>query len=42
MNGVYAFSEESAWVVGDDNTIIHTSDGGSNWVSISDAAYDDH
>lgn len=33
-------SENNIWVVGSDNTIINTTDGGNSWTSMSDPAYD--
>lgn len=31
---------DNVWAVGADNTIIHTTDGGNSWTSMSDPAYD--
>ncbi len=33
-------SADNVWVTGSDNTIIHTTDGGSSWTSLSDPTYD--
>ncbi len=41
INAVHAFDRNTAWVIGDENTILHTTDAGENWISMSDPAYAD-
>lgn len=38
LSGVYALDSLSVWAVGQNGLIIHTSDGGSTWDSISNGA----
>lgn len=40
LNGISLIDGNTAFVVGMDNTILYTSNGGGNWVSMSDPAYD--
>ena len=38
LNGVYAVDSENVWVVGDEGTILNTTDGGITWSEINSPA----